>query len=201
MRKGREGSVHGTWILFYGIFFALGICITNLWKTEIVDKTGFLGEYTLLCMNHVKIDYMDYFMYLLQKRAGMTVVLAILSSTYLGIICIYLYIGWLGLAAGIFLTGAGIRYGTKGILLFLGGMIPHQIILLPCGIIFICWCYRMCTALYYPRHCSEPVYGSKKQFIMRKLIQLPFFIGVVIIGCLLECYVNPYIFTKILKIF
>ena len=201
MRKGQEGNIHGSWILLYGICFALGICITNLWKMEIIDKGGFLGEYTLLCMNHVEVDYMNYLVYLFQKRAGMTAVLAILSSTYLGLACIYIYIGWLGLSAGIFLTGAGIRYGTKGILLFLGGMIPHQLILVPCGIIFLCWCYRMCTTLYYPGLCSEPLYGNKKQFVIRKLMQFQIFLGVVILGCLLECYVNPYIFTKLLKFF
>ncbi len=197
----KEGNICGIWIILYGICFALGICITNIWKVELIDKSGFLGEYTLLCMDHVEIDYMNYFFYLLQKRAGMTAILAILSSTYLGLACIYLYIGWLGFATGIFLTGAGIRYGTKGILLFLGGMLPHQLILVPCGIIFICWCYRMCTSLYYPKHCFEPIYGSRRQFVMRKLIQFQIILGVVIIGCLLECYVNPYIFTKILKLF
>ena len=201
MRRGQEGNIHGSWILFFVICFVLGICITNLCKGEIVEKQGFLDEYTLLCMSHVEIDYLKYLVYLLQKRVGAILLLAILSSTYLGFACIYTYIGWLGAAAGIFLTGAGIRYGTKGILLFLGGMLPHQLILVPCGIIFICWCYSMCAALYYPGHCSEPIYGSKKQFIIRKIMQFQIFVGVVIIGCLVECYVNPYIYTKILKLF
>lgn len=201
MKNRQEGTIHGSWILLFGICFVAGICITNLLRGEIIDKAGFLDEYSLLCMSHVEIDYTNYLLYLLQKRIGMTVLLAILSSTYLGIACIYIYIGWLGAAMGIFLSGAGIRYGTKGILLFLGGMIPHQLLLVPCGIIFICWCYRMCAALYYPGRCQETVYGSRKQFIMRKIVQLQIILGVVIIGCLLECYVNPYIYIKILKIF
>lgn len=201
MKRGREGNIHVTWILLFGICFAFGICITNLWKEEMIEKSGFLGEYTLLCMSHVKIDYMRYLWYLLERRAGGAVFLAVLSTTYLGIAGIYLYIGWLGLASGIFLTGAGIRYGTKGVLLFLGGMIPHQLVLLPCGIMFLCWCYRLCTALYYPERCREPLFGSKKQFIMRKVIQFQVILGVVIAGCLLECYVNPYIITKLLKFF
>ncbi len=201
MKKRKEGNIHGTWILLYGIFFALGICITTLWKDELIEKSGFLGEYTLLCMRQVKMNYTDYFLYLLQKRAGIAIFLAILSSTYLGLAGIYIYIGWLGMATGIFLTGAGIRYGTKGILLFLGGMMPHQIVLIPAGIILICWCYQMCVSLYYPGKASEPVYGSKKQFVIRKIVQFQIILGVVIIGCLLECYVNPFIITKILKIF
>ena len=201
MRRGQEGNIHGSWILFFVICFVLGICITNLCRGEIVEKQGFLDEYTLLCMSHVKIDYINYLVYLLQKRVGAMILLAILSSTYLGFVCIYAYIGWMGAATGIFLTGAGIRYGTKGILLFFGGMLPHQLVLVPCGIIFICWCYSMCVALYYPGRCAEPIYGSRKQFIIRKIVQFQVFVGVVIIGCLVECYVNPYIYTKILKLF
>ncbi len=201
MKKGNEGMIPGMWILLFGVCFIFGIGITNLWKGEMIDKSGFLSEYTLLCMSRVKLDYMSYFLYLLQKRAGGAIFLAVLSSTYLGLAGIYFYVGWLGLSSGIFLAGAGIRYGMKGILLFLGGMIPHQLILIPCGVMFLSWCYRMCTTLYYPNRSMEPVWGSKKQFVIRKIIQFQVILGVVIIGCLLECYVNPYIITKLLKIF
>lgn len=201
MKKRKEGSIHGTWVLLFLLCFAFGICLTTLWRDEIIVKNDFLGEYMLLCISRVHLNYMEYFLYLLQKRAGCAILLAVLSSTYLGLAAIYIYIGWLGMASGIFLTGAGIRYGTKGILLFLGGMIPHQLILVPAGIILICWCYQMCAALYYPNRAQEPVYGNKKQFFIRKFIQFQIILGVVIIGCLLECYVNPYIITKLLKMF
>lgn len=201
MKKQRDGTIQTTWIVLFGICFGLGICITNLWKKEIIDQGGFLNEYTLLCIKQVKLDYMGYLIYLLKKRVGEAVFLAILSSTYLGLAGIYIYIGWFGLASGIFLAGAGIHYGTKGILLFLGGMIPHQIVLIPCSIVLVCWCYRMCTALYYPNRCPEPMYGNRKQFAIRKLIQFQVILGVVIIGCFMECYVNPYVVTKLLKIF
>ncbi len=201
MKRGQESTIYGMWLFVFVICFISGVCLTNLWREEIVDKGGFLGDYMLLCMRQVKVDYTGYLLYLLQKRAGAALILAVLSTTYLGIAGIYLVIGWLGFSSGIFLAGAGIRYGTKGILLFLGGMIPHQLLLLPCGVMFLFWCYRMCTALYYPARCMEPIFGSRKQYILRKALQFQIILGVVIIGCLLECYVNPYIITKLLKFF
>lgn len=201
MKKGREAGIFGRWALLYIIAFAAGICITNVWKSEIVDNGGFLGEYTLQCMRQVKINYTGYFWYLLSRRVGVAVFLAVLSSTYLGFAGIYLYIGWLGAAAGIFFAGAGMRYGAKGMLLVFGGMLPHQIILIPWGIFFIYWCYRMCAELYYKNGYCETAQSGRKQFILRKAIQFQIIIGVVIIGCLLECYVNPYIITKLLKFF
>lgn len=201
MKKGNNRTIPGTWILLFFICFAFGVCAANIWKKEMIEESGFLNEYTLLCMSRVKLDYRNYFLYLLRKRAGGAFFLALLSSTYLGLAGIYSYICQIGLASGIFLAGAGIRYGAKGILLFLGGMIPHQLLLIPCGIMFLCWCYRMCTTLYYPGRCTEPLFGSKKQFIIRKVIQFQMILGVVITGCLLECYVNPYIITKLLKFF
>ncbi|MDE6608494.1 MAG: stage II sporulation protein M [Lachnospiraceae bacterium] len=201
MKVSRGENIPKLWILLFGGCFLLGILGTNFWKTDLIDKSGFLGEYMLLCMKQVQINYGEYFWFLVRRRIGEAIFLAVISSTYLGLIGIYLYISWAGFATGIFLAGAGIRYGTKGILLFLGSMMPHQLLLIPCGIFFVYWCYRMCMALYYPDLCKEPYYGSKKQFLIRKFIQFQIILGVVIIGCLMECYVNPYIVTKLLNFF
>lgn len=201
MKENRGENMPKSWIFLFAGCFLLGILGANFWKTELIDKSDFLGEYMLLCMQQVEINHGEYFWFLCQRRIGEVVFLAVISSTYLGLFGIYLYIGWIGLAAGMFMAGAGIRYGTKGILLFLGSMIPHQLLLIPCGIFFIYWCYRMCMTLYYPDRCRESFYGSKKQFIVRKFIQFQIILGVVIIGCLLECYVNSYVVTKLLKFF
>lgn len=201
MRGSKGDNMPKWWILLFGGCFLLGIFAANFWKADLIDKSGFLNEYMLLCMQQVPISYGEYFLFLCQRRLGEAVLLAILSSTYLGLFGIYLYISWIGLASGIFMAGAGIRYGTKGILLFLGSLVPHQFLLIPCGIFFVFWCYRMCLILYYPDRCREPYYGNRKQFVVRKFIQFQMILGVVIIGCLLECYVNPYIITKLLKFF
>ncbi len=161
----------------------------------------FLSEYTLVCLGQVEMNYSAFLKYLLQKRVGEFVLLAILSSTYLGIFSICAYAGWVGLSAGMFVTDVVSAYGVKGVVLFLAGLLPHQILLIPCGAIFLCWCYKMCVELYYPAKSGKDFYVNKKQFIVRKFMQFQVIIGVVIIACLVECYVNPYIMRKILKFF
>lgn len=118
MKENNKENIPKLWIFLFAGCFLLGIFGTNFWKTELIDKSGFLGDYMLMCMKQVQINYGEYFWFLCRRRIGEAVFLAVISSTYLGLLGIYLYISWIGFAAGIFMAGAGIRYGTKGILLF-----------------------------------------------------------------------------------
>lgn len=201
MRQLTHSKNSRQWIILFSAAFLLGVFAVNIWYQMIVEKTGLLDEYTLLCMEQIQLDHRAYFWYLLKKRGGAAALAALLSSTYLGLCVLYISVGWLGLASGIVLSTCILRYGAKGILLFIGSLFPHQIILIPCSILLLCWCYAMCTSLYFPNLSEEPFQGKKGQFFFRKLLQFSVMMGVVIIGCLLECYVNPYIMSSVLKLF
>lgn len=201
MRRNYKGNKGIKWVLLFIASFAAGVFIMNAKKETLLYESGFLGEYTLMCMKYAEPENGGYLWYLLQRRAGLCILLAFISSTYLGMVGICAYIAWYGFAIGTFLTGAMLRYGTKGLLLFFGSIFPQCILLIPVEIFFLGWCYRLCSTLYYPARCSETFYGNKKQFITRKVIQFQMILAVVAVNCLLECYVNPYIITKILKKF
>lgn len=199
MKKQYWSSKGLKWVLIFIASFAAGFFVMNAKQETLLYESEFLGEYTLMCMKYAQPENREYFWYLLQRRAGGCILLAFLSTTYLGIAGIGTYIVWCGFSLGMFLSGAWLRYGGKGILLFFGSMFPHCILLVPVEIFFLCWCYNICRTLYYPSRCGETFCGNKKQFIFRKILQFLIILIVVIIICLLERYINPYIITKILK--
>lgn len=199
MKKQYWSSRGLKWGLIFIASFVAGVFVMNAKQEALLYENGFLGEYTLMCMKYAEPENREYLWYLLQRRAGGYILLAFLSTTYLGIAGIATYIVWYGFSLGMFLAGAGLRYGGKGILLFFGSMFPQCVLYMPVGIFFLCWCYNICRTLYYPSRGVEIFCGSRKQFIFRKILQFQIILIVVIIICLLERYINPYIITKILK--
>ena len=90
---------------------------------------------------------------------------------------------WYGISSGLFLAIVLMRYGVKGLLLLVAGMFPHYLIYVP--------------ALILVFHLSR----EKRTVSSKYILQLLVISSVVIIGCILECYVNPEIVEKILKKF
>ena len=176
----------------------------NLWKETLVTGTGFLNEEMLYQMKYAQIDVNKFFYYVLQKRTFLFVGLAILATTYLGLVTTYGACLWFGFAAGMFMAAASIRYGLKGILLLAGAFLPQYVFYVPAFWMLLNWCYQVCCMMYFPARVyseNENRYRSKKAFWVKYGLQFLTLFLVVIIGICLESYVNPIFLTKILKIF
>jgi len=96
------------------------------------------------------------------------------------------------------------RYGLKGILLIVGAFLPQYIFYVPAFWMLLNWGYHICCVMYFPARVydeKEYPFRSRKNFWLRQGLQLMTIFLVVIIGIVLESYVNPIFLTKILKIF
>jgi len=153
-------------------------------KGELLIQTSFLSEASL---NTIKEELTrgnkKLFLYILKERAAIILALFVLSTTYLGGMFVYLNVIWYGAVSGLLLTIALLRYGMKGILLIAGGALPHYLIYVPAVIL----------ALRLSR--------EKRTVNSKFCIQLFVLLAVIVAGCLLECYVNPFFVVKILKNF
>lgn len=178
-----------------------GVLIINIWRSSFLREMDLLNAASLSRLKYLDIDGNSFFIYVLRERLGTALALCLLATTYVGTAAIYLYAAGLGIMAGIFLSVSAIRYGLKGILLVAAGILPHYIFLVPACIMLMNWCYQLCTGMYYPHRTVENVYGNRKQYFMKKVLQLFIILGVVIIGSLVESYVNPIMFSGFLKIF
>jgi len=194
--------IHFTYVFLFGFF--VGAFIMNLWKSDFLTGAGFLDEEMLYQMKYTKIDSELFFFYVLKKRLFLFFIIALLATTYLGIVVTYGAILWFGFAGGMIMAAIAIRYGLKGIFLILASFLPHYILYIPAFFIMLNWCYRICCIMYFPARVYEQqsqIHRNKKMFWLRKGVQFLLLVMVVIIGILLESYVNPVFLTNLLKIF
>lgn len=200
MRHGKN-AVYRLWFYLFAAGFLSGVVLMNLGGDILLQAEGVLGETAIDRLKYMEIDNGKFLIYVMWERCKDFLLLGVMSTTYFGALTSYLYIAWQGILAGIFMTTLLIRFGTKGILLILAGCFPHQILLIPALIMMLYWCYQNCCFLYYPGKCTWPGYRNRKTQYLRQGIVLFWIMGVVLIGCVLESYVNPILISEVLKIF
>lgn len=194
-------SRHVSWLyLFLGGFLA-GIFAVNMWGDFFLGGTDLLSVPSLGRLRYLEVDSNAFLLYVLKERLGMVLLLCLLATTYMGILVVSGYACWIGMIAGIFLSTASIRYGLKGILLVLVGVLPQYLLLVPACIMLMNWCYRLCTALYFPHQSGELVYGGGRRYLLRRLPKLCLILVIILISSVLESYINPILLTYFLKIF
>jgi hypothetical protein len=159
-----------------------------------------LNASTLSRIKYLDVDGTVLLRYTLFERAKIAFVLVIFSTTFIGIAASYMFVIWQGTLIGMFITAAVIRFGLKGILLMLVGALPQQLLLIPAWVMLLNWCCQLCCKFYFP-HKDREAMANLSHYLVRKGITLLWIIGVVIIGSILESYVNPILVTELLGVF
>jgi hypothetical protein len=197
----RTDSRHISWLYLFLGGFLLGVFMINIWRGLFLKDMELLNAASLSRLRYLEVDGGSFFLYVLKERMGMVILMCLLATTYVGTYAVSIFALWAGTMAGVFLSVASIRYGMKGIALVLAGILPQYLLLVPACIMLMNWCYKICTALYHPEKSLDIRYGTKKQYLMQKAVQLLVIIGVVIVGSAVESYVNPVLLSGFLKMF
>lgn len=182
--------------------FAVGLVLMQIGKKALLDNTGLLSEYMLYDMKYSGIDSHAFFLYVLQKRIGTALILAVLSTTWLGLAAAWTGAAWIGISFGMLMMASMLRYGLKGVLLIFAGVFPQGLLYFPAALLLLQWSYEFCTAIYYPERMKEfHEVKDRSQLLRRKALRFPVLLGGLFAGCLLEGYINPRIVAGLLKIF
>lgn len=183
------------WQLFL-VGFLIGILIMKIGESILLEKTGIFDEEVLYHMKYMTVDHNALFCYVLRKRLLTVLILAVLSTTYLGMaVCMGTAL-WYGAAAGGVLAVMVLRYGIKGILLAAASLFPHYLIYFPVIFMLLAWGESVYVGIYH-RIGAE----TEQNLLIKKTGQLAAIIGMTVAGCALEGYVNPEVFLSLLKIF
>lgn len=201
MNKSGRNNVYVLWFYLFLGSFLLGVVVMNMGNEMLLSENGIFSNASIGRLQYIEIDSNGFFQYVLKHRMGEGMALLILSATGFGLISVYACIIWQGMLAGMTVTTAIIRYGIRGLLLLLGGMFPHQLLLIPVKIMLLGWCYENCCRLHFPGKYMQPYYKSRKQQYLRQAIGILWIGVVIIIGCILESYVNPILISDLVKIF
>ncbi len=190
-----KGRLPFLYLFMAGIF--LGMILINLGKKVILADTGILNEESLYQMKYMTVDGNALFWYVLGIRLKPLISLVVLSTTYLGLAAVGTMAVSYGVSAGMFLAAAVMRYGIKGILLVSTAIFPQYLIYGPALFFLLVWCEQICRLIYFEKAARL---GSR-QLVLVKLLQLLAIIAIIIVGCVLESYVNPIFLKKNLKNF
>ncbi len=157
-------------------------------------------EPVLTYLQYGEVQYVDMLFYVLRKRLSFILLLFILCMSGKGKYFLLGIVGVVGGFAGYYITEFIFAKGILGSLLFICSIFPH----------YLCYAYAYYRLLLFvlnyqsPKQIINQVSQKQVPFIERNerdLIKKLLPIAVVIIGILLECYVNPFFLKIFLKIF
>ncbi|MCM1569929.1 MAG: stage II sporulation protein M [Roseburia sp.] len=194
-------------VFLAGIF--TGILIMGFGRSIFAGTTGLLDADTLYSMKNMTVDGNALFYFVLRSRVGLAVFLVAAATTYLGLFVCVGVTFWLGMSAGLFISAALLRYGMRGIFLVAAAVFPHYLLYAPAMLFLLLWCEKLCRSIYYQKSFrmqrAEEGGGLKKLFPMVGgmgfAVQLILICLALLAGCVVESYVNPYIFSGLLRIF
>ena len=199
----QQSSVKNAYYVIYlfmiGLF--LGILIVNLGYDGWIKDGGLLGTDMIARLKNSVPDSSGLLGYVMKHRLFTVCMLGLLATTIIGMPVVCTYICYIGLAAGCLLSVAVIRYGIRGLLLMAAGVLPQGIILIPAYTALFVWAVNVNRMLYSRNPYKEHYMRYSRQIYVQKGLQIAGIAAVVIMGCLLESYVNPKLLHFILKIF
>lgn len=187
------------YLFMIGLF--LGILIVNVGYESWIQEGSLLGTNMIARLKNSILDGSALFSYVMKHRLFTVCMLALLATTMIGLPAVCAYICYTGLSAGCLLSVSVIRYGIRGLLLMAAGIMPQGIVLIPAYVVLFVWAVEVNRMLYAKSPYRECYVRYSKQIYLKKGAQIMGIVVVVIIGCLLESYVNPKMLHFVLKIF
>lgn len=199
IRQEMRNSTYLLYLFLVGVF--LGILCVNIKYDFWIKEDGLLNTAMLEQLANCELNGSYLMGYILRHRLTEITVVGILALTMLGIPVVCGYIGYLGLSAGCLLSVAVIRYGIRGLFLIAAGIFPQILFLLP-GYLLLFSMGMECSRTFYHRNAERTGWLiSEKQFLLKCLGKALEILIFVLVGCILECYVNPQILHFALKLF
>lgn len=200
MRIRWKRAEQPNWALPFFAGFLAGAALVYLNTEAFLTGNGLLSWSDLERLRYIEINENAFFFYALGKRLKLVWLLTILATTFVGIVTTYLFVLWAGVCGGVIGMAALQRYGLKGVWLLAGGMLPHFVCYVPAFWLLADCCMQLCMRLHYPVIDYTEMHAGKapKAALLGRFLLLH---GVVIIGAVLESYVNPHLLADLLKIF
>lgn len=173
-------------LLFYMVGVLLGIVLLQFPDQEFLSRYGFFSESTIEQLRFMDVNGKGLFFYCLRNRGIIAVLLIVFALTNLAPVIAAVFVGWVGLGTGAWITVASIRYGIQGPLLYIAVIMPQALCYLPAFIFYIRWMMG---------------YHMGKERVFSKMAQLFVIFALFLLGILLESYVNPILLKNFIKIF
>lgn len=188
-------------LIWFGVGLVFSFVVIGAGGQMLLDRTGLLDESSLYRMKYTSLETGGFGAYVLGKRLGKMFLLILIASTYLGVAAMCAYTAWLGFSLGMILTVSTVRYGLKGIVLTIVMLFPQYLLYVPAYILLLGSGVQLCRSIYFPGKAEHTYVGNKKQEIHRRIVTFLKIFLCILLGGVLESYVNPGLVFGLLKIF
>lgn len=196
---GIKNGYHMAYLFMIGLF--MGILLVNFGHDTWIRNGSLFGAEMMNRLKNSRPVGEGLVGYVLRHRLFTGCLLCLVSTTLIGMPFLCAYICYMGLSAGFLLSVAVIRYGIRGLLFMAAVLFPQALLLVPAYILLFFWAAEVNRTLYAPRTQLEGYERYSTHFYLKKGAQIVGIMAVVIMGCLLESYVNPGVLHFVLKIF
>lgn len=185
-------------VVIFLIGVMLGAIGANIFKDSYFSQIEIFGDTYFDKLYILDIDHGKLFGYVFWNNLKKYLLFWIFSVTVIGIPYMMLTVGSCGVCTGFLLSVALLKYGFKGIFLFLLYIFPQYLIYFPVALIALVQGYNLCISLYFRIPLNKK---SKFKLILEKVPMILILFLIIIIGALSEAYINSFILQKMVKYF
>ncbi len=160
--------------------FLFGILYVNINMKQAGVTTEISQRFFLERFEKIKVIPEYFFWYVARARLLLIAMILIMGCFKWKRVALVLWCGWIGLLFGTLVVSVIIQIGIKGLFVVVVGMFPHMFFYIPAYVIFLRYIYE------YPR----------KQWNWQKTV---FMTLTILIGVVLESYLNPLLMKLVTK--
>ncbi len=170
--------------------FIIGVLTIALWQENWLVNEEILNREFIYRIKDLNIDKRALFFLCLGKRLRAFFILFLLAFSTVNIFVNIIFFSLSGLYIGGIMELFAIRYGMQGIVMYLSLVLPHGIFYVTGFIILGCWCFNL-------QRNTISALNKKKEKLkrIRDVGRLGIAFIFILIGIILECFVNLEIFS------
>ncbi len=199
LKQTNKAGYYLLYLFMLGLF--LGIVFVNIKHDVWIKEDGLLSSAMMKQLQSSEPDGSYLFAYIVKHRVSVILIVSMLASTIIGLPIVCAYVCYLGVSAGCMLSVAVIRYGVRGLFFMAAAIFPQGFLLVPAYFLLFIWSLDCNRSLYGRVDGLEGRYFVGRQFILSRGIRLLGIIVLVIMGCVVESYVNTQIVHFVLRFF
>ena len=199
LKQTNKAGYYLLYLFMLGLF--LGIVFVNIKHDVWIKDDGLLSSAMMKQLQSSEPEGSYLFGYIVKHRVSVILIVSMLASTIIGLPIVCAYVCYLGVSAGCMLSVAVIRYGVRGLFFMAAAIFPQGFLLIPAYFLLFVWSLDCNRSLYGRVDGLEGRYFVGKQFILSRGIRLLGIIVLIIMGCVVESYVNTQIVHFVLRFF
>lgn len=182
----KEKQQSPNWFLTFFTGIILGGFVVWWNKDKFLQDSYFLGEEVFKRFGYTSIYKEGFFYYILKNRMEQFSLLVLASFTCLIKPVFLFFVLWFGMSGGVIGITLLLKFGIRGVWLFIGLFFPHILIYIPCFLGLMKKMYQ---------------FRKKQSTLSASLFVILPFLLFLLAGILVESYVNPFFLKKIIYFF